>query len=170
MRKRAESAGFGGAPPRAHDPQRGERGHIGYLLRQAQVAVRQAIESSLAGLPLTLPQFSVMTVLGAHASLSGAELARLTLLTPQTINLIVRNLERRGLLLRTPHPTHGRILAMALTRSGRRLLSAAKPRVAAIERQMTEGLAAADERAVRAWLIAVARRMMRRRPASFTVS
>ncbi len=146
--------------PLAGEGKRGERGHIGYLLRQAQVAARHAIEAALAALPLTLPQFSIMTVLGAHPALSGADLARQTLLTPQTINVILRNLERDGLVRRAPHPHHGRILAAALTPSGRRLLAAAKTRVAAVERRMTEGLAAGDERVIRSWLAALARRML----------
>ena len=56
---------------------RGEQGHIGYLLRQAHAAHRLRMERALAGLEVTLPQFSVLTMLTAYPGASGADLARL---------------------------------------------------------------------------------------------
>lgn len=152
------------APPRAPpgEGRRGQEGHIGYLLRQAQGAFRAAGDAALADTGLTLPQYGVLSWLVIEGALSGAELARLSMQTPQTLDSVIKNLERNGLVARTPDPVHGRILRVALTEEGRRRAAAAKRRIDALERRLTAGLGAAEERAVRAWLAAVARDLLPR--------
>ena len=54
------------------------------------------MERRLARLGVTPPQFVVLTMLRAYPGLSGADLARVALLTPQTVGVIIRNLERDG--------------------------------------------------------------------------
>jgi DNA-binding MarR family transcriptional regulator len=141
---------------------RGAKGHIGYLLRQAQGAFRQAGDAALAELKLTLPQFALLTLLGAYGPLSGAALARLLVQTPQTVDAVLKNLVRAGLVARSPDPAHGRIRRAALTGAGGARLAAAKRRVNALERRLVAGLGRAEERAVRAWLAAVARDLLPR--------
>jgi DNA-binding MarR family transcriptional regulator len=141
---------------------RGAAGHIGYLLRQAQAAFRLAGDAALADLALTLPQFALLTLAGAYGPVSGAELARLSFQTPQTVDAVVKNLARAGLIARTPDPGHGRILRAALTPAGAARLAAAKRRINALERRLTAGLGAEAERTVRAWLAAVARDLLPR--------
>ena len=141
---------------------RGQEGHIGYLLRQAQGAFRQAGDAALAEIGLTLPQYGVLSWLVIQGQLSGAELARLSMQTPQTLDSVIKNLERNGLVARTPDPVHGRILRVALTEEGRRRAAAAKRRIDGLERRLVAGLGAEDERAIRAWLAAVARDLLSR--------
>ena len=81
-------------PPPPGKGKRGEQGHLAYLLRQAQAATRLTLERRLADLGVTPPQFAVLTMLRAYPGLSGADLARVSLLTPQTVGVIIRNLER----------------------------------------------------------------------------
>lgn len=142
--------------PEIGEGKRGHAGHIGYLLRQAQVAHRQCMEHALAGAGLTPPQFSVLTMLVAYPGASGADVARLSLLTPQTVSVIVGNLERMGALQRTRHATHGRVLQMEVTEDGRRLLAQCRENVRAVEQDLLNGLSQADERVVRTWLVHVA--------------
>jgi hypothetical protein len=95
-------------PPPPGQGKRGEQGNLAYLLRQAQAATRLTLERSLADLGVTPPRFAVLTMLKAYPGLSGADLARVALLTPQTVGVIIRNLERDGAIRKTPHPGHGR--------------------------------------------------------------
>ncbi|MDS7720887.1 hypothetical protein [Pantoea ananatis] len=44
---------------------RGTKGHIGYLLRQAHAVHKMRMEHALKTTGLTLPQFSVLTMLGS---------------------------------------------------------------------------------------------------------
>ena len=145
-----------GAVPRPGEGKRGPEGHLGYLVRQASVAVRAAMEKALADIEITPPQFSVLTMIVSYPGVSGADLARLTFLTPQTINVIVRNLERDGAIEKTAHATHGRILRLHATAKGQTLLKRCRARVAEVEAQFGGLLGKDEEKIVRRWLSAVA--------------
>ena len=142
--------------PKAGEGKRGPEGHLGYLVRQANVAVRAAMEIALADIDATPAQFAVLTMIVAYPGISGAELARLTFLTPQTINVIVRNLVRGGAIEKTAHAVHGRVLRLTATTRGQALLKRCRVRVQEVEARIS-GLAGKDEaKAVRRWLAAVA--------------
>jgi DNA-binding MarR family transcriptional regulator len=146
----------GTSPPAPGEGKRGESGYLGYLLRQAQAASRLTLERSLSEVGVTVPQFVVLTMLKAYPGLSGAELARVALLTPQTVGVIIGNLERDGAIQKTPHPVHGRRLQWTLTRRGMRLLDECRKRAMAQERRLAEGLTPKDERIIRQWLASIA--------------
>jgi len=114
------------------------------------------MERTLADLGVTPPQFAVLTMLNAYPGLSGADVARVALLTPQTIGVIIGNLERDGAIRKTPHPVHGRILQWTLTRRGSDLLDQCRRRVNAVERRLIAGLGAKVEVAIRRWLSRIA--------------
>src|SRR5205809_7422896 len=111
---------------------RGPDGRVGYLLRQAHQAFRAAAQAELGPLGLTLPQYSVLTVADAEPGLSGAELARDSMLTPQTTNEIISLLVASGLLERRPDASDRRLRRMSVTGAGRDLLSRARPAVNAV--------------------------------------
>ena len=144
------------AVPEIGEGKRGEAGRLGYLLRQANHVVRQRMERSLAEIGVTPPQFLVMTMVANYPGASGADLARLTFLTPQTVSLIVSNLERGGAVARRPHAVHGRIQMLELTEEGQTLLARARELAHAIEAALLAGTDAEEERVVRAWLVRVA--------------
>src|SRR5262249_5335728 len=134
-------------------------GHVGYLLRQAHQAFRAAAQSELGPLGLTLPQYSVLTVADAEPGLSGAGLARDSMLTPQTTNEIIALLVAAGLLERRPAARDRRLRRMFVPGAGRDLLSRARPAVNAVERRMTASLSGADLAALRGWLTDCARNL-----------
>jgi DNA-binding MarR family transcriptional regulator len=143
-------------PPPPGEGKRGEQGYLAYLLRQAQAATRLAMERALADLGATPPQFVVLTMLRAYPGLSGADLARVAMLTPQTTGVIIRNLERDGAIKKTPHPVHGRVLQWTVTRRGGALLDKCRRHAQAIERRLTAGLSANAQRTIRRWLAQIA--------------
>jgi DNA-binding MarR family transcriptional regulator len=143
-------------PPAPGEGKRGEQGYLGYLLRQAQAAVRLSMERCLADLGVTPPQFAVLTMLKAYPGLSGADVARLTFLTPQTVGVIIGNLERDGAIRKAPHPMHGRILQCTLTARGMTLLKTCRERVLTLEQRLAAGLDANAETTIRRWLARIA--------------
>jgi DNA-binding MarR family transcriptional regulator len=149
-------AQHGVRPPAPGSGKRGEDGHIAYLLRQAQAATRLTLERALADLGVTPPQFAVLTMLNAYPGLSGADVARVALLTPQTVGVIIGNLERDGAIRKTPHPVHGRVLQWTLTRRGVGLLDQCRRRVTTVERRLVTGLSAKAEVTIRRWLSRIA--------------
>ena len=112
--------------------------------------------AALARLGVTPPQFVVLTMLRAYPGLSGADLARVALLTPQTVGVIIRNLERDGAIAKSPHPVHGRMLQWTLTRRGAARLKKCRRHVMALERRLAAGLNAKTQTAVRRWLSKIA--------------
>jgi DNA-binding MarR family transcriptional regulator len=143
--------------PEIGEGMRGEAGHIGYLLRQAHSVHRIRMERSLHDVGITLPQFSVLTMLAAYPGASGADLARLSLLTPQTMSVIVGNLQRTGLISRRPHEQHGRVLIIEITEEGLQLLARCKLAAQQAETALLKNVSVADEVAIRRWLTEVAK-------------
>ena len=156
MKRKAKA---GPAIPAPGEGKRGAEGHLGYLVRQAHAAVRGAMEKALADLDVTPPQFAVLTMIVNYPGISGAELARLTFLTPQTINVIVRNLVRADLVAKSADALHGRILRLQATDRGAALLRRCRARVMEVERQLLEPLKRDEEPVVRRWLVAVGNKL-----------
>jgi DNA-binding MarR family transcriptional regulator len=159
--RRSKPQGSIAFPVRIPEPgegKRGEAGYLSYLLRQAAGAVRLRLERSLASLGVTPPQFLVLTMLDSYPGASGADVARLTLLTPQTVHGIIGNLERAGLIARSAHPAHGRVQVIALTQPGRTLLSRCKERAAKVDASLKIGMSPDEEVVIRRWLVGLATR------------
>jgi len=98
------------------------------------------MDGALKEVGLTTPQYAALSVVEGEEGLSGALLARRCFVTPQTMNGIVVNLEKAGLLERCPHPEHGRVLQAYLTGNGEGVLARAHALVNAVEGRMLEGL------------------------------
>jgi DNA-binding MarR family transcriptional regulator len=143
--------------PEVGEGRRGETGYLGYLLRQAVSANRQATERALDDLGVTQPQFLVMTLINAYPGSTGADLARAAMLTPQTMSVIVANLEKAGRLRRLLDPDNARKQRLELTEDGLALLHISRERVQEQDRYLASSLTAREERIVRRWLVDVAR-------------
>ena len=74
---------------------------------------------------LTVTQFAVLTALEEEPGLSNADLARRAFVTPQSMHVVLQELESRQLLVRRAHPQHHRVLQAELTEGGRRTLQEA---------------------------------------------
>jgi DNA-binding MarR family transcriptional regulator len=142
--------------PRVGEGKRGEAGYVGYLMRQANAALRLRMERAMDDYGVTVPQFNVLTMLAAYPGISNADVARLSMLTPQTVSVIVANLERSGAIERRPHAVHGRIQHIDVTPGGNALLKSCRERVREIERQLLNGLTPDEEQLIRRWLVRVA--------------
>ena len=94
--------------------------HLGYLLKQVHQLMRAAIENRArqAGLTMTLPHMAALFLLSKTPGLSGAQLARWAMVSPQTMNQILTRLETDGLIVRERDPEHGRILRARVTELG----------------------------------------------------
>ena len=152
MRKSISESGI----PAPGEGKRGAEGHLGHLLRQANVAFRTRLERALADTGVTQPQFAVLTMIAAYPGCSSADLARLSLLTPQTVTVIVANLKRDGHLEASPHPVHGRIQRLSLTSHGKTVLGRCKARVQTLEKELAASLSPDEDAVIRRWLAQVA--------------
>ncbi len=109
---------------------------LGYVLKRAQHALRTRMDEALRPLGLTAPQYAVLSAVEAEAGISNARLARAAFVTPQSMQGILANLERDGLLARRADPGHKRILRAELTERGRAALTQAHLCVRVVEAVM----------------------------------
>ena len=117
---------------------------LSYVIARLDRAVRRGIEDAITPHGLSVPQFTVLSVLARLSGLSNAQLARRAYITPQSMNEVVLDLERKGLLRRSPDPAHRRILRAELTTDGRKVLKRCERAVAEMEEQMLGALPAAS--------------------------
>jgi DNA-binding MarR family transcriptional regulator len=102
------------------------------MLKKTTTALRAAMDSALRPLDLTVSQFACLEVLGQQPGLSGSDLARALFVSRQSMNLLVKGLERRGLLARST-TGHGKTLPTALTAAGTEQLAAAHDAIRVVE-------------------------------------
>ena len=87
---------------------------------------------------------SVLSVADANQGCR-VELARDTMLTPQSVNAIVVHLERAGLLERRADARDQRLRRIYVSQSGRQVLAVARPAVWAVEERMVASMTAAEQ-------------------------
>ncbi len=109
----------------------------GFLLRRAHQISAAVFEDECRTVGLTPAQFGVLTVLHASPGLDQSSLARALGFDKVTVLRVLRGLEDRGLVKRSPAPDSRRNLAVQLTLEGEVLLNKAqKPAERAYERLM----------------------------------
>ncbi|MFK5980261.1 MAG: MarR family transcriptional regulator [Rhizobiaceae bacterium] len=113
---------------------------LGYVMKQAQHALRKKMDERLRDLELTVPKYSVLNALEKEPGASNAELARRAFITPQSMQGIISNLEKSNLIIRQSDPEHGRIQKAELTESGRKIISKAHSVAAEIETNLREAI------------------------------
>jgi DNA-binding MarR family transcriptional regulator len=112
------------------------RRRIAYSVGRLDRLLRRQIGATAARFGLTAAQYTALSVLHATKELSNAELAQRAFVTPQAMNEIIQTMESRGIVLRRPDPSHGRIVQLGLTAAGSALLSKCDAAVRQIESEM----------------------------------
>lgn len=90
-----------------------------WLLKQAFHYSGHTVNEAISQHGVTSAQVGLLRQLADEPGLSGADLARRLLISPQGAQLALATLERNGLIERKPDPEHGRIQRTYLTEKGR---------------------------------------------------
>jgi DNA-binding MarR family transcriptional regulator len=109
---------------------------LAYVLRHAAAALRGAMAEALRPLDLTSAQYSCLELLGRSPGLSSSDLARGAFVSRQSMNLVLRGLQDRGLVTRPEIAPQGRALPTKLTAEGRERLNAANAVARSVEKRM----------------------------------
>ncbi|WP_308252218.1 MarR family transcriptional regulator [Pseudonocardia sp. KRD291] len=107
-----------------------------YLVKRLELVIRARMDEALRPHGLTTLQFTALTALRSRDGLSATQLARRSFVTPQTMNEMVRWLEKHGHVARRRDPDNRRVLLLTLTGPARALLERCDPLVEAIEQEM----------------------------------
>jgi DNA-binding MarR family transcriptional regulator len=124
-------------------------GWIGYGLKITQHRLRQRLEAELAGIGISASQNAALLAIAGNPRISNASLARAAFVTPQSMQGMLVTLERDGLIVRTPHPEHGRTIMTDLTEKGRKTAKAGMIAAETVERQMLAGLTEKETKLLR---------------------
>ncbi|MBW8487516.1 MarR family winged helix-turn-helix transcriptional regulator [Actinomadura parmotrematis] len=123
-----------------------------YSVKQVELATRARLDELVRPAGITALQYTALTVLERRDGMSGAELARNSFVTPQSMADLVGALERRHLVAKAPDPANRRRHLICLTRAGRDLLAEYAGPVRALEDAMLAGFTAHERDTFRAFL------------------
>lgn len=104
--------------------------------------IRARLDDALDRHGVTTTEYMALSELRLRDGPSSAQLARIAFVSAQAMNLVIRDLEQRGLVQRRPDPRGGRVLRIGLTRAGLTTLRRCDRALDEIEQVM---LAALDE-------------------------
>jgi DNA-binding MarR family transcriptional regulator len=119
-------------------------GRLSLAIRRAEHAVSGSIGGTLRELDLTVTQYGTMLVLAESPGLSGAQLARVCQVTPQSMASVLARLVERGLIARAPSPVHQKVLVARLSRTGWSVLRKADRLLQPTQRQLAATLGRDD--------------------------
>jgi len=96
-----------------------------YLIKRLEIEQTSRMTKALDQFGLSPIQFAILYFVDYdQGDLSSAQLSRRFLMTPQSMNEHVRVLERKKLLKKKTDPSHKKILRIALTVKGNKVLEA----------------------------------------------
>ena len=100
---------------------------LGFALRQLMQTLRQSVDAGLRGrgIDLSFVHGMVLRTIAREPGISGAQLARRTTVTAQSMNSLLRSMESTELVLRERHPENRRTDCWYLTGIGLRQLEQA---------------------------------------------
>jgi DNA-binding MarR family transcriptional regulator len=134
---------------------------LSYLIGRLDRVLRRRLTAAVEPAGLTLPAYVALSVLRAQDGLSNAQLARRSLVTPQSMSEALMQLVERGYVRRRADPDHGRIIRTELTEAGSRALERCDRAVDEVEQDMLENLDADDVANLRNALIHCGRALER---------
>lgn len=109
---------------------------LGSHIKRAEKALNAAKHAALKPAGLTVPQYAALLYLSEKPGISAAALARLCGVTPPTMNTVLKNLQERGLIERTPHEWHRNVLETRLTAQGEAVMAQADEAAVRVERAL----------------------------------
>jgi DNA-binding MarR family transcriptional regulator len=130
---------------------------LAYLVGRLDHILNKRLRDCCAPAGLTVPQYTALSVFRAHGALSNAQLAVRTMMAPQSANEMVKSMESKGWIERTPDPAHGRIIQIQLTEEGHAILRQCDPKVREVEMQMCPDMGEEERTLLHAQLKAAVR-------------
>ena len=91
---------------------------VSYAVGRLERVLRRRLTAAVEPDGLTLPAYTALSVLRAQDGLSNAQLARRSLVTPQSMSEVLGLLVEHGYVRRRAEPGHGRVIRNELTKPG----------------------------------------------------
>jgi DNA-binding MarR family transcriptional regulator len=124
-----------------------------YLIKQVELAVRQALDDVVVTADLTTLQYTALTVLERHPGITSAELARNSFVRAQSMAEMLTYLLGRGLVTRERDERNRRQYLLSLSAAGQRILDELYESVADVESKMLDGFDGGQIEILRTYLV-----------------
>ena len=134
---------------------------LSYLIGRLDRVLRRRLSAAIEPAGLTLPAYTALSVLHAQDGLSNAQLARRSLITPQSMSEVLARLVERGYVRRRAAPGQGRVIRIELTQAGSRALERCDRVVDLVEQALLGDLDAAEATSLRSALTRCGRALER---------
>ena len=117
---------------------------MGYNARRAALSIISVFMERMAVYDLKPVEFSVLSLVLHNPGITSRQLcAALNILPPNLVGL-VQSLDKRGLIVRMPHPRDGRAMGLHPTRQGADLMAKAEKTASELEVDVTRRLTAQE--------------------------
>jgi DNA-binding MarR family transcriptional regulator len=124
---------------RGHDKQTAMQ-----LMKRILIHFRTQLNEELSSRGVTLSQLQMLHAIKNSPRSSGAQLARVCYVTPQTVQALIERIEEDGWIVRHKDKGDDRILAASLTEAGEELLRVAEAVVKRVEARLWVGISAEE--------------------------
>jgi len=119
---------------------------LGYNARRAALTIIEVFLERMAVYELRIVDFSVLSLVTHNPGITSRQLCTtLGILAPNLVGM-VDALEKRGLIVRQPHPLDGRAMGLHLTLTGQTLMRSAEKTAAQLEVDSTARLTDAERK------------------------
>ena len=109
---------------------------VGALVTMLERVMRDELCKLLVPIDMTYPQFTALMILYHAGPISNSELARLSMMTRQSANEMIKLMESKGWIARQQHPENKRIKLIRITSSGEDALQFADDAAMTVENRM----------------------------------
>ncbi len=130
-----------------------ERRRAAQMMKRILNHFRSQMDETLRPQGVTTAQLQVLYAVRQEPGVSGAQLARLCYMTPQSAQALLTGLESDGWITRTKDRMNDRILIAELTPSGEELLETAEKLARVIEKKLWHGVSTEAVEALNAVLL-----------------
>jgi DNA-binding MarR family transcriptional regulator len=119
-----------------------DRRRAATLMKRILLGFRAQMDEELKPRGVRTAQVQILKAVQSSPGSSGAHLARVCYMTPQSMQSLIEKTERDGWIVRRKGKENDRVLAAWLTEAGEALLSDAEVVVKRIERRLWDGVSA----------------------------
>jgi len=116
------------------------------LITEAYRSSKSQLELLLAEFGLTAMQYGILTRVSEEPEITGAELARQVLVSPQAVQVQLSSLESRHLIKR--RKTHGSKIGVVISRKGQEVLQSALPVFQSMQQDLLANFTPAEREAL----------------------
>jgi DNA-binding MarR family transcriptional regulator len=114
------------------------------LMKRILMSFRARLDEELRPRGVTTAQLQILHAIRSSPGSSGAQLARVCQMTPQSMQVLIQKTEKDGWMERRKDRENDRVLVASLTKAGERLMRDAEAVVGSIEKQLWVGVSAVE--------------------------